>query len=202
MSHFIGLVFTKGDEDTLDGLLAPYDENSDEYSIFEDCTDELKEKFNSLPEKDDCLDENGKPFPHPCDKEHYPTLKDLAEDWFGYEYNDEKGAYGYYHNPDAKWDWWVPGGRWEGYLKEKEGCLSNMTYFDAVDWDNMEIPFCLVDTDGNWHEKGKMGWWACVSDEKDGDEWENEVKSYIKRLQELPDEERENIVVYAIDFHI
>jgi hypothetical protein len=71
---------------------------------------------------------------------------------------------------------------------------------DGESWNR--TPFCLVDTDANWHEKGEMGWWACVSNEKDADVWDEEVKSYIKHLQELPEEEREKIAVYAVDFHI
>lgn len=27
-------------------------------------------------------------------------------------------------------------------------------------------PFAFVDKSGQWHERGRMGWWACVSDEK------------------------------------
>lgn len=33
------------------------------------------------------------------------------------------------------------------------------------------FPFALVTPDGEWHEKGKMGWWAAVSDEKQSTAW-------------------------------
>lgn len=39
--------------------------------------------------------------------------------------------------------------------------------------------------DGEWYEKGEMGWWGCVSNEKDIDEWNNQ---FDKLLEELPDE--------------
>lgn len=39
--------------------------------------------------------------------------------------------------------------------------------------------------DGNWHERGSMGWWGCVSDEKDKDAWGAE---YAKLIDDLPDE--------------
>lgn len=222
MSHFIGLCFVYGGESMLEENLAPYNEQDEDYCIFEDCTQELEEKFASLPEKDERLTPEGEPYPYPCDKEHYPTIKDLAEDWFGYRKN-ENGVYGYTHNPDAKWDWYAIGNRWSGYLLGKDGHEYNELKFDDVDWEKMftpvektytnykgeeetyedvHIPFCLVDTDGGWHERGEMGWWACVSNEKDADTWEEEVKSYIKSLQEKSAEERDDLMVYAVDFHI
>ena len=70
MSHFIGLVFVNTDETNVDVLLEPFDEQTDDenYCVFEDCTDEIQEKFDNLPEKDDRLDDDGKPWPYPCDK--------------------------------------------------------------------------------------------------------------------------------------
>ena len=213
MSHFIGLVFVNTMESGLDMMLEPYDEQTqdEDYIVFEDCTDSIQEKFNSLPDKDERLDENGNPWPYPCDKEHYPTFESLAEDWFGYTKNAD-GIYGYSHNPDAKWDWYAIGNRWNGYIIGKDGGNHNSLDFDKVDWDKMfvpedgdtwnRIPFCLVDTDGTWHEKGEMGWFGMSFDDKDEDVWGSEVKTYIQQLTELPEEEREAIVVYAVDFHI
>lgn len=39
--------------------------------------------------------------------------------------------------------------------------------------------------DGKWYEKGKMGWWACVSDEKEPKDWNLEFK---KLLDEIPED--------------
>ena len=55
MSHFIGLVFEKGAD--YEDMLAPYNEQDDNYCIFEDCTQEVQEKFDNLPEKDESLDQ-------------------------------------------------------------------------------------------------------------------------------------------------
>ena len=213
MSHFIGLVFVNTMESGLDMMLEPYDEQTqdEDYIVFEDCTEEIQEKFNSLPDKDERLDSDGKPWKYLCDKEHYPTFESLAEDWFGYRKNAD-GIYGYSHNPDAKWDWYAIGNRWDGYIIGKDGGNHNSLEFDKVDWDKMfvpedgdtwnRIPFCLVDTDGTWHEKGEMGWFGMSFGDKDEDVWGKEVKTYIQQLTELPEEEREAIVVYAVDFHI
>lgn len=40
--------------------------------------------------------------------------------------------------------------------------------------------------DGVWYEKGRMGWWACVHDEKEEDTWRN---MFNKLLDETPDSE-------------
>lgn len=209
MSHFVGLVFVNEDESNLDFNLECYNEQDEKYFEFEDRTEELEEKFNSLPEKDERLTEDGKPWAYPCDKEHYPTIEKLAEDWYGYHYDEDAHAYGYAYNPSAKWDWYSIGGRWSGWLFDKaEGHEYNMLKFDDVDWEKMfaedwnHVPFCVVDTDGGWHEKGEMGRFAFVSNEKGEDEWADEVTHYVQTIANLPDEKRANIMVYVVDFHI
>ena len=39
----------------------------------------------------------------------------IIDDWAGYIQNED-GDYGYYSNPDTKWDWYKLGGRWGGYF--------------------------------------------------------------------------------------
>jgi len=55
-------------------------------------------------------------------------------------------------------------------------------------------PFAVV-KDGQWHERGSMGWFAMVSDEKDPDAWEREVSALFDSLS--PD-----TWVAVIDCHI
>ena len=128
------------------------------------------------------------------------------------------------YNPDSKWDWYCVGGRWDKSIKTKSGelvneCLAdeidltpypNECYEDDTDWQGNpvkrlkdgydwhyttdDVPFCLV-IDGEWYERGQMGWWACVSNEKDKNVWNEEV---TKMLSEIPAESK----VYNIDFHI
>jgi hypothetical protein len=47
---------------------------------------------------------------------------------------------------------------------------------------NVICPFAFV-RDGKWYERGKMGWWAAVSDEKDRDAWAEE---FNKMLDAMP----------------
>ncbi|OGM09279.1 hypothetical protein A2Z67_05050 [Candidatus Woesebacteria bacterium RBG_13_36_22] len=89
------------------------------------------------------------------------------------------------YNPDSKWDYWRVGGRWDGDIKNESRPSSDGGFNFANDheevsnncditdflFENQIIPFAIVTPDGKWHEKGKMGWWALVSDEKDGKDW-------------------------------
>lgn len=52
--------------------------------------------------------------------EYYPDFETYAKDYEGYSKRDEKtGRYGYWENPNKKWDWWEVGGRWAGKLRIK-----------------------------------------------------------------------------------
>lgn len=54
--------------------------------------------------------------------ELYSTFEEFMEDYHGRENRDDKtGKYGYWENPNAKWDWYQLGGRWTGMFKLKEG---------------------------------------------------------------------------------
>jgi len=155
------------------------------------------------------------------------------------------------YNPLSKWDWWVIGGRWQGYYLADYDPRNNPENFEpcvtcggtgkrndhfvqgkcngcngegtrlkwSSDWEDEGgnivpvgvvldmiksgvekdnggsfIPFAMVTPDGQWHEKGKMGWWACVSDEKDGDDWEAACKEIYEKYSDH--------IVVACDLHI
>lgn len=49
--------------------------------------------------------------------------------------------------------------------------------------------------DGEWHERGTMGWFACVSDEKDPAEWTRQFNALI---EDLPDD----TLLSVVDCHI
>lgn len=55
-------------------------------------------------------------------KELYATFEEFVAGYHSYEKRDEdKNRYGYWENPNRKWDWYQVGGRWSGFLKLKEG---------------------------------------------------------------------------------
>jgi len=54
-------------------------------------------------------------------REAYKTFEEYVKDYCSYSERDpEKGRYGYWDNPKAKWDWYQLGGRWTGVFKLKQ----------------------------------------------------------------------------------
>lgn len=233
-------------------------------------------------------------------KEIYPTFDKYMTEYAGYRLDEKTGKYGYWENPNRKWDWYTVGGRWTGFFKLKEGAkcevgsagimterakpgyadsalkgdidfeamrdaageeagsrwdavdakLSGIPREDFVTWDKArdemfpgdieaaqkfynEQPLAVAfkgcsDTvgyfadisdylvprekfvqtardgavctfailkDGKWYERGEMGWWCYVANEKDKDDWNSQ---FAKLIDELPDDARLTVV----DCHI
>lgn len=136
MSHFTVLVFGKNPEEQL----APYQEYDGEGTTpeecveFKDCTKEvLKEweegrevKYKTLEGDfykwevksrfgEDALDTFEKV--DVLYKDSYTSIEKFADYWYGsIKINDK---FGYYYNPNSKWDWKQLGGRWSGFFKLK-----------------------------------------------------------------------------------
>ena len=112
-----------------------------------------------------------------------------VQDW-GYQIDDEGNLLTTY-NPDSKWDWYSIGGRWSGFLplkeKDEEGnpLESNEAYFHEIDWEYLlkhkYPPFCYVTEDGEWIEKGEMGWWGVSFNEQPEDDWNTQFKKYLDK---------------------
>lgn len=108
MSHFTVAVIHKANEN-LDALLSPYYEQveeGDEYAEFQvevnaeqipATINKLKEEYSEYAELDD---------------------KEILSRYYGVV-EGENGDWGYWVNSNAKWDWYVLGGRWRGLLKLK-----------------------------------------------------------------------------------
>lgn len=118
---------------------------------------------------------------------------------------DEDGNLLSSYNPDSKWDWYSIGGRWDGFLplkeKDEEGnrLETDEALFHEIDWEYLFSekypPFCYVTPDGEWVEKGEMGWWGVTFDEKPEDSWLEQFKDYLKEVDP-------NCLVTVVDFHI
>ncbi|AIY85262.1 hypothetical protein U729_3094 (plasmid) [Clostridium baratii str. Sullivan] len=121
MSHFsVGVLLKKGGKE-LEQLLAPYQENNMgdcpvEYLEFEDCTKEVLENYEEH-------------------KEEYTDVDTFAKDYYGYKKHEDK--YGYWENPNAKWDWYLIGGRWSESLIDKKGKKVSFALLKDIDWDKM-----------------------------------------------------------------
>jgi hypothetical protein len=42
-------------------------------------------------------------------------------------------------------------------------------------------PFAIVTPDGQWHERGKMGWFGQVSQKRSQEAWEAEITEIFQR---------------------
>ena len=144
MTHYTVVVFD--DEENVDDLLEPYDEN---------LRVAWYKRKELTPEEIARFDEfyRGK----------YPESKDLplrdlyslySEDW---------------HGSGEKWKFKKSGviDEWSTYNPN-----SKYDYYTVVSNTLPEyVPFAFVTPDGEWHAKGKMGWWAMSWDEMPDDEW-------------------------------
>jgi hypothetical protein len=109
------------------------------------------------------------------------------EDWSGCPGEVKDGKLGYYstYNKDARWDWYVVGGRWDGIVPGNQ-CKAEevLQYFPEY------TPAVIVDRKG-WHEAKEFGWWGTSTPVEGQDDI---VK---KKL-----EEHKGKKVYIVDFHI
>lgn len=173
--------------------------------------------------------------------ESYATFEEYMKDYEGYKERDKKtGRYGYWENPNKKWDWWQIGGRWtaafagddydpskdrknmevcwlcRGTGKRKDmvsvnGCNGCEGTGIAVKWPtqwaqhegNVALvktaigkvtPFAVVTPEGEWIEKGQMGWWGIVQNEEDEEAWKASVMKIFNKYLDHK--------VVAVDCHI
>lgn len=95
------------------------------------------------------------------------------------------------YNPKSKWDWWVIGGRWSGYLpgktssreREDESLEVNSMHMKDLPevLDEGSVPFAIVTPDGEWHERGRMGWFAVVHNEND--DWDEQAVQILEKYR-------------------
>lgn len=217
MSHFTVYVFTTPDGRSVDELLAPYDENLPtapyiEYTrqgAIDIVRHEIKAYENGLYAKFlEDPEAYKKVYPNPdhikyleedfpkrlkwTDEECYQDKRCMYDD----DYVDEEGNLYSTYNPNAKWDWYDEvGGRWQNCLVTKAGTQTNEDLVSEIDWDKTPVPFAVVDPIGRWIERGKMGWWAIVTDEMDKDKWKQQFRDFLSRLGD-------DITVTVVDCHI
>ena len=213
MSHFLGLCFGENWESDVE-LYCEYNE-VDPYIVYykKDAikTAQLQhaEDYQRALEmlKRDNLDPNSLAMYNAIEAKG-PTLTeeqawDSVQDW-GYEINEDGNLISRY-NPNSKWDWFSVGGRWSGFLllKEKdasgEPIQTNEACVGEIDWEAMKqhrfTPFCYVTIDGEWCEKGEMGWWCYTENELDQPTWDKTFYDYLSTLDS-------DCLVTVVDFHI
>lgn len=140
------------------------------------------------------------------DDEEY--FKFLSE---GYDEYNEKGEPMTTGNPQSKWDWYRIGGRWDGWLTDKEeerssdsggfnwGDQHTSLEFNCIPVaeaiEKEKIPYALITPEGEWKEKGEMGWFGMSSNDKNEDMWTTQVILFYEMY-------KEGYSVVSIDAHI
>lgn len=110
-----------------------------------------------------------------------------AIDWEAMEKRERKDRAEYFDNEMAK-----PKG--ERFIWQEEKDIEKNGKEAYVNAPVRQSTFAVLH-DGVWYEKGSMGWWGMVSNEKDQDEWDNKFRELIDSL----DPEAE---VTIVDCHI
>lgn len=123
MSHFSVLV-PADDEQHLAEVLEPYMENCNstpplQFMEFYDKEDELREKAKEVITADSYTGERNPEATGQTMLQFYGKgdFEVFADKWAGLDKDPLMGRYGYWQNPDARWDWFSIGGRWTGYLR-------------------------------------------------------------------------------------
>lgn len=124
-------------------------------------------------------------------KETFATFDDYMRDWCGYEKDPEKGEYGYWENPNKKWDWWLCGGRWRAQVRATDGDVAPVPRYNfgsgetewedpegyPVGWfDQAKLGDMIWEPDETAEERARNQWRAWV----DGEEVEGVEKSFYK----------------------
>jgi hypothetical protein len=84
------------------------------------------------------------------------------------------------YNPESKWDWYVIGGRWDGWITGQEASGETVQANMATTEQAIErgiIPHAIITPDGDWHERGHMGWWAMLITENEN--WDTEAREIL-----------------------
>lgn len=132
MSHFPVAVFSK--DGFIEDLLAPYYE-------------ELIDGFHAVTEDESEMEEIQAKFQISTG---YNSIEEYMENH--YNYVEHEGNYGYWYNTQAKWDWYVVGGRWSGFWTTKNGRKC----------DTVKISKLSLNVDKEAHQKAIRFWEVAV----------------------------------------
>jgi hypothetical protein len=123
------------------------------------------------------------------------------------------GTYESTYNPKSRWDWWAIGGSWAGEIQgrnevktlkdayEERSIFDNTRLVTALlevaqrpDTQNQWLPFAVLTPDGEWHERGKMGWFGAVANKQDKGVWNEKVLELYRAHQDC--------LAVCVDVHI
>jgi hypothetical protein len=97
-----------------------------------------------------------------------------------HEQFDDEGRPISTYNPDSKWDWYAIGGRWDGWINDREASNESIEDNSALVEEAVarnSIPHAVITPDGDWHERGEMGWFATLLTENEN--WEQDARAIL-----------------------
>jgi hypothetical protein len=208
MTHFtVGIIIPNSvSPSSLDTYLfdamEPYDEATEvepyvSYSVEQAKADLERDiaRLERIIERQDA-DYNPDKCREAIDKLRVTTPDDKYREYIAHhEHFNSEGEPTSTYNPDSKWDWWVIGGRWDGWINDRESSEESIADNTASTADTLQrgkIPHAFITPDGLWHEHGQMGWWGIMLTENDG--WESEAKAILTQYPEC--------YVLILDAHI
>lgn len=184
MSHFcVAVITADGTEYSVAEALQPFHEyectgRKDEYVIPVDVHDELVSDYAKHGATEANLEAFAKRW------------KDFDSERRGKWWDLIDGRYHALTNPNAKWDWWMIGGRFYNGLETIHGLRNTSVVTDLTS----DISSFAVLEDGKWAERGSMGWWGMDEDP----DWDAVLSEWNKRLRA----EKPTHFVTIVDCHI
>lgn len=169
MSHYVVGVIVEN-IGQLDTVMEPYDENLEVEPRIDMTKEELAEEFEDV--KKAIREGTNKFLVEENEKNDVlgMTPREFNQWYYGGSMFDDEGNLLTTRNPNGKWDWFVIGGRWEGYLKLKDGSRANYAKIKDIDFS----------MDKKAYEEAKR-YWELVVDGELPEEGEEKPFSFYKK---------------------
>lgn len=128
MSHFTVLVIGPRDDAELETALAPFDETAEVEPYLDEDYDAEAEYLRA---REHALGQGSS-------EEEVADKIELLTNWDGGEFREGDDGLERWctFNPRSRWDWWVVGGRWRGFLKVKDGARAEL---GDASWSSPEL---------------------------------------------------------------
>jgi len=190
MSHFSVFVIAEDEEQLAERLLPYYeygtsselDELVKPYLKWVNAEDEYRKRWKTETAPAVLIeDEDTKEYVFAWKNPHaervpmnviFPEFETFLSEFGNFKYREGHG-WGYWHNPNAKWDWYAIGGRWSYELLLTNGDRADTALMGEVSWEEMaaENAERAGEEWDRWRvELGKMGYlpitWAALTKEE------------------------------------
>lgn len=126
-------------------------------------------------------------------KNFYESFEDFCDDWHGSKPNED-GRYGYFENPNSKWDWYQIGARWAGMLKLKEGVKAEKAPNFSYGWDEEEKQKVLDSNVVDQARNSNIDWESMTTPSEDEIETQGRFWELIVDGEEPKNEKEEEII--------